>query len=124
MRHKVLSRQGAKMSKIQLQDFVKYGRLFETYGSLLSEDRQKIMTAYFEYNMTLVEIAEERKVTRQAVLDAIDKSCEKLDKFENALHMNETKQNLVLNLQELKTLADKNSQKEISEKVDNILRKL
>lgn len=124
MRHDILSQQGAKMSKIQLQDFVKYGRLFETYGSLLSEDRQKIMTAYFEYNMTLVEIAEERKVTRQAVLDAIDKSCEKLDKFENALHMNETKQNLVLNLQELKTLADKNSQKEISEKVDNILRKL
>lgn len=124
MRHNILSQQGAKMSKIQLQDFVKYGRLFETYGSLLSEDRQKIMTAYFEYNMTLVEIAEERKVTRQAVLDAIDKSCEKLDKFENALHMNETKQNLVLNLQELKTLADKNSQKEISEKVDNILRKL
>lgn len=124
MRHNILSQQGAKMSKIQLQDFVKYGRLFETYGSLLSEDRQKIMTAYFEYNMTLVEIAEERKVTRQAVLDAIDKSCEKLDKFENALHMNETKQNLVLNLQEIKTLADKNSQKEISEKVDNILRKL
>lgn len=124
MRHNILSQQGAKMSKIQLQDFVKYGRLFEIYGSLLSEDRQKIMTAYFEYNMTLVEIAEERKVTRQAVLDAIDKSCEKLDKFENALHMNETKQNLVLNLQEIKTLADKNSQKEISEKVDNILRKL
>lgn len=124
MRHKVLSRQGAKMSKIQLQDFVKYGRLFEIYGSLLSEDRQKIMTSYFEYNMTLVEIAEERNVTRQAVLDAIDKSCEKLDKFEDALHVNETKQNLVLNLQEIKTLADKNSQKEISEKVDNILRKL
>lgn len=124
MRHNILSQQGAKMSKIQLQDFVKYGRLFETYGSLLSEDRQKIMTAYFEYNMTLVEIAEERKVTRQAVLDAIDKSCEKLDKFENALHMNGTKQNLVLNLREIKTLADKNSQKEISEKVDNILRKL
>ena len=112
------------MSKIQLQDFVKYGRLFETYGSLLSEDRQKIMTSYFEYNMTLVEIAEERNVTRQAVLDAIDKSCEKLDKFENALHVNETKQNLVLNLQEIKTLADKNSQREISEKVDIILRKL
>ncbi len=124
MRHKVLSQQGAKMSKIQLQDFVKYGRLFEIYGSLLSEDRQKIMTSYFEYNMTLVEIAEERNVTRQAVLDAIDKSCEKLDKFENALHVNETKQNLVLNLQEIKTLADKNSQREISEKVDIILRKL
>ncbi len=112
------------MSKIQLQDFVRYGRLFEIYGGLLSEDRQKIMTSYFEYNMTLVEIAEERNITRQAVLDAIDKSCEKLDNFESQLKLNENKQKLVLKLQEIKNLADKNLQVEISEKVDNILRKL
>lgn len=112
------------MSKIQLQDFVKYGRLFEIYGALLSEDRQKIMASYFEYNMTLVEIAEERKITRQAVLDAIDKSCEKLDKYESQLHLSDNKQELLSALQEIKELAEKTNQTEISIKVDNILRKL
>ena len=112
------------MSKIQLQDFVKYGRLFEIYGGLLSGDRQKIMTSYFEYNMTLVEIAEERKVTRQAILDAIDKSCEKLDKFEKILHIASDRQKLSKDLVDINDMAIKNGQREISEKVEKILRKM
>lgn len=112
------------MSKIKLQDFIKYGRLFEVYGKLLSEDRQKIMVSYFEYNMTLVEIAQERGVSRQAVLDAIDKSCEKLDHFEKLLHVCEDRQNTLESLKEIKQLAEKSSQTQISEKVDEILRKM
>ena len=73
------------MAKIELGDFVKFGRLFEIYGKLLSDDRQKIMTDYFVFNMTLVEIAEQRNISRQAVLDAVRKSCEKLTYYENLL---------------------------------------
>ena len=73
------------MAKIALQDFIKYGKLFDVYGKLLSADRQRIMSAYFEYNMTLAEIAKEKNISRQAVLDAIDKACQKLDEYEVAL---------------------------------------
>ncbi len=75
------------MAKIALQDFVKYGKLFEVYGNLLSDDRQKIVSMYFEYNMTLAEIAKERNISRQAVLDAIDKSCQKLEELEAKLQI-------------------------------------
>ena len=47
------------MAKLDLGDFVKYGKLFEIYGSLLSSDSQSVMSMYFDYNMTLVEIAKE-----------------------------------------------------------------
>ena len=99
------------MAKIALQDFVKYGKLFEVYGKLLSEDRQRIMSAYFEYNMTLAEIAKERNISRQAVLDAIDKSCQKLKEYETALQI--TKKNQVLTESLSEILADKTCSDEV-----------
>lgn len=110
----------AIVAKIKLQDFVQYGKLFEIYGELLSADRQKIMTDYFEFNMTLVEIAKERDVSRQAVLDAIDKSCQKLEKFESLLKIAEKKDKLVVSLEEIKGLAKLNKCEEILEKVEKI----
>ncbi|MBE7075828.1 MAG: DNA-binding protein [Clostridiales bacterium] len=107
------------MSKIELQDFVKYGSLFETYGKLLSEDRQTIMTDYFEFNMTLAEIAKEKEISRQAVLDAISKSCKKLEEFESKLHIVEKRQSLLGELQALRDLTNE----ELKEKVENLIRK-
>lgn len=112
------------MSKIELKDFVKYGELFDTYGSLLSDDRQKIMTSYFEYNMTLVEIAQERGVSRQAVLDAIDKSCEKLDLFEMKLGVVAKKVDLKNEIEALKSICKDANQTQINQKIEEILRKL
>lgn len=112
------------MSKIQLQDFVQYGRLFETYGKLLSDDRQKIMTDYFQFNMTLAEIAKERNVSRQAVLDAIDKSCQKLKNFEELLKLNQKKDLLQQNLEEIACLARQNNAQEIIKKVEKIYKEI
>lgn len=109
------------MTKFQLQDFVKYGRLFDLYGGLLSADRQKIMSDYFEFNMTLAEIAQEKNISRQAVLDAIDKSCEKLKEFESVLQIYAKRNALRADLSELLSLAES---KELKEKVEEILRKL
>ena len=109
------------MTKFQLQDFVEYGRLFDLYGGLLSADRQKIMSDYFEFNMTLAEIAQEKNISRQAVLDAIDKSCEKLKEFESVLQIYAKRNALRADLTELLNLAES---KELKEKVEEILRKL
>ena len=108
------------MAKIALQDFVKYGKLFDAYGKLLSEDRQKIMSAYFEYNMTLAEIAKERNISRQAVLDAIDKSCQKLTEYETALQVVQKYQQIENGLGEI--LEVKACPNEIKQKVEKILK--
>lgn len=110
------------MPKIELQDFVEYGKLFEIYGELLSDDRQKIMTDYFQFNMTLAEIAKEREISRQAVLDAIDKSCKKLKIYEQKLNVLKNQEELKLKLEEVKLLAQKELLAEIEEKVERILK--
>ena len=109
------------MSKIELQDFVQYGKLFSVYGKLLSDDRQKIMTEYFEYNMTLVEIAEEKQISRQAVLDAIDKSCQKLKEFENTLGFCRKREDTLKALLEIRQLSIDN---DIKEKVEKLLKEI
>ena len=107
------------MSKIKLQDFVYYGQLFEIYKNLLNADRQKIMESYFEFNMTLAEIADERKITRQAVLDSIDKSCEKLLEYETKLGLLKKKEKLTKLLAEL-AKQDPN----LSDKLENIRKEI
>ncbi len=112
------------MAKIELQDFVKFGRLFEIYGNLLSEDRQGMMKLYFNFNMTLAEIAKEKSVSRQAVLDAISKSCDKLLEFEEKLNIMSKQIELTEDLENLKQYFEKSSQKELAEKVEKIMRKM
>ena len=109
------------MSKIQLQDFVYIGKLFSAYKGLLSEDRQKIMSDYFEYNMTLAEIAQEKNISRQAVLDAIDKGCKKLKTIEEVLKVIEKKDKLEFQLNEILTVSEI---EEIKEKVEKILKEI
>ncbi|MBP3431318.1 MAG: RNA polymerase subunit sigma-70 [Clostridia bacterium] len=108
------------MSKIELQDFVQFGRLFEVYGGLLSNDRQKIMTDYFQFNMTLAEIAKERSISRQAVLDAVDKSCQKLKEYEQILGVCVKTENLKQKLMKLQA----ETSGEIKEKVEEILKEI
>ena len=105
------------MSKTKLQDFVKYGELFDVYGKLLNDDRQEIMKDYFQFNMTLAEISQERCVSRQAVLDSISKSCNKLDEFEEKLGFLKLK----IALLEIKNLSDKDV---ILKKIENILKEI
>ena len=104
------------MAKIELDNFIYYGNLFDIYGKLLSVDRQEIAQQYFAYNMTLAEIAKERNISRQAVLDAIDKSCQKLKEFEDVLGLLELRKKL----HELQTLAGDNGK--LKSKVKEILK--
>ncbi len=112
------------MSKIRLEDFVQYGRLFDTYGKLLSEDRQQIMSLYFDCNMTLAEIANERQISRQAVLDAIQKSCEKLKQIEDVLHTTSNRQKIQSALEEILNLCQVGDTKKIQKKVEEILKEI
>ena len=106
------------MAKLKLNDFVRYGKLFEEYSALLSEDRQNLMRLYFDYNMTLAEISAERGISRQAVKDAITKSCEKLDYYENNLKNCQKKEKILKKLEEIRNI---NNLKEIKLKVEEII---
>ncbi len=59
--------------------------LFEAYSSLLSETQKDILSDYYEVNLSISEIAENRNISRSAVEDALKKGTNKLIEFENKL---------------------------------------
>ena len=85
----------AQVNKMEkLEKTIKYNDLLHIYGSLLSETQKDIATSYFEYDLSLSEIAEEKKISRAAVEDAVKKSIAKLDQLEASLHILENNKNI------------------------------
>lgn len=71
----------------KLEKTIRYNNLLHIYGALLSEAQKDIATSYFEYDLSVSEIAEEKNISRAAVEDGIKKSIAKLDQFESLLHV-------------------------------------
>ncbi len=64
---------------------LKIGILCDLYGVLLTEKQREMVRDYFDYDLSLSEIAAQHGISRQAVADAI-KKCEKtLVDIENSL---------------------------------------
>ena len=57
---------------------VKISMLCEVYGKLLTEKQLTILEDYYNQDLSLSEIAENNKITRQAVRDIIKKGETKL----------------------------------------------
>ena len=73
--------------KNQLDETLKVNKLFEIYGRLLTISQQEIMKDHYQNDLSLSEIAEIRKSSRAAISDAINKSIEKLEKYEKELRL-------------------------------------
>ena len=63
-----------------------YLRLWDSYGALLTETQREICKLYYLCDLSLSEIAELKSVSKQAVSDALKKSRELLDFYEEKLH--------------------------------------
>ena len=83
--------------------------LFDFYGYLMTDKKQKVMRLYHEENMSLSEIAEDCGISRAAVYDSLKKAEKQLQDYENKLGMVasyferlETVKSIRQDLQELK----------------------
>lgn len=63
----------------------KINRLLDIYGRLLTKSQYEIMADYYYADLSLSEISEMRKISRTAVSDAIKKSTQKLNNYEEKL---------------------------------------
>lgn len=70
------------------EKMIEISLLYDFYGQLLTAKQQEILKLYHEDNYSLSEIAEEFKISRQGVHDAVKKA-------EKALHEYESKLGLV-----------------------------
>ncbi|HHW41442.1 MAG TPA: YlxM family DNA-binding protein [Syntrophomonadaceae bacterium] len=59
--------------------------LYDFYGKLLTPKQQEVVRLYYEEDLSLGEIAEELKITRQAVYDILKRSEQALEKYERKL---------------------------------------
>lgn len=59
--------------------------LFDVYGGLLTTRQQRLMRLYYHDDLSLGEIAERRRITRQAVYDSLRRSMVELTRFEQHL---------------------------------------
>lgn len=60
-------------------------RLWDVYSPLLTPHRREIADLYFNYDLSLGEIAEQKGVSRQSVSDCLHKCRQQLEEYEEKL---------------------------------------
>lgn len=65
-----------------LAERVRVARLLDTYGGLLTDHQQTLVRLYYLDDLSLGEIAQRLRVSRQAVSDALRRSVRELERME------------------------------------------
>lgn len=78
-------------------------RLWDIYSPLLTKTQREMTDLYFNYDLSLSEIAEEKACSRQGVSDCLNKCRKKLEEYEKKLQFRRTVTELSLRLSFLLT---------------------
>ena len=73
------------MTANDFDDRIRFGNLYEIYGALLTEKQRQCLELYFCEDYSLAEIAEEMKVSRQAIHDLLKRVEQILEHYEDML---------------------------------------
>ena len=99
-----------------MKDFLYYNELFDLYGELLTDNERDNFLEYYQEDLSLSEIAENKNISRSAVSKTINTVIDKLNNYENKLHMYQKK----IKLMEITKIDDLNKIKEeINKMLDN-----
>ena len=73
------------MTANDFDDRIRFGSLYEIYGALLTEKQRQCLELYFCEDYSLAEVAEEMKVSRQAIHDLLKRVEQTLERYETML---------------------------------------
>lgn len=90
----------------EMKDDLNFLRLWDLYSPLLTATRQEIAELYFNYDLSLGEIAEQKGVSRQSVSDCLQKCRKQLEKYEEKLGFAKTLQEMQEKLDALQKQLD------------------
>ena len=68
-----------------MKDDLKFLQLWDTYSPMLTATQREITDLYFNYDLSLGEIAEQKGVSRQSVSDCLHKCRKQLETYEEKL---------------------------------------
>ena len=71
-------------------DDLRFLQLWDMYSPLLTATQQEITDLYFNYDLSLGEIAEQKGVSRQSVSDCLNKCRKQLEKYDEKLGFSKT----------------------------------
>lgn len=69
-----------------MKDDLHFLRLWDLYSPLLTATQREITDLYFNYDLSLGEIAEQKGVSRQSVSDCLQKCRKQLEKYDEKLN--------------------------------------
>ena len=84
--------------------------LFDAYGTLLTKRQYEILSLYFQEDLSYSEIGENLEISRAAVMDAVHRGTDLLEKYEKNIGMvslKETMYDILENTNELEALKEK-----------------
>ena len=97
-----------------MENLVYYNELFEIYENLLTDKEVEAFKDYYFEDLSLSEIADNKKISRAAVSKMVKNVIEKLDYYESMIH----KYQIVKNL---KDLINENNIEEIKKKISEVV---
>lgn len=111
-----------------MEEKIKIGILFGIYGKMLTENQYEILNDYYNKDLSISEIAENNKITRQAVNDVINKGKNKLIEMENKLNFEKKIINQKKQIEDISNQLKKQKNKILDEKefeiIQNKIKKL
>ncbi len=96
-----------------MEKFVYYSLLLDIYDFLITENKRKIFSLYYDENLTMQEIADLMQVSKSFIGSSIKTTEQKLTKLENELQILKTNERL----KELLKIDDLNILKQELEKL-------
>lgn len=99
-------------SLTELDEIVELSYLYDFYGALLKENHRAVFEDYILNDLSLSEIAGERKITRQGVYDIVRRCRIKLKEYEDKLQLVHKFQLTKEKLKKIETIAGQGADKE------------
>ncbi len=107
-----------------MEKIVKVAELFDIYGPLLNEKQRDVINCYYNEDLSLQEIADNNKKSKQAISDMMTRSVDKLFEFEDELSLLEKKEGLKDALMSIRELMESSNYEQAIEKITEEIEKI
>lgn len=113
---------------MEVENSIKISILLEIYGKLLTQKQYDLLNDYYNNDLSLAEIAENEKITRQAVRDNLKKGERKLFNFEEKLGIMKNskmqEEQIAMILSKISSLTENSTDNEIANVLEDVKNKL
>lgn len=97
------------------EEYIHYNKLFDIYGNLLNEREKEIFALFYEEDLSLQEIADERSVSKSAIGNTITTINHKLDTYEEKL-------GFLKKINDLETLVEKIEDQKLQDSIRKVMK--